>query len=71
MDATHTIDGHGGRNEIRSLAQGGAPLAFTFQDGANAPENYTVFVTDYSENIAFRRGEGSRFTITLGLEEQG
>lgn len=71
MDATKTIDGHGGRNEIRSLAQGGAPLTFTFQDGHNALETYTVFVTDYNETMSFRRGYGSRFQISLELEEQG
>lgn len=66
-----TIDGHGGRNEIRSLAQGASTLIFTFGDNYNALETYTVFVSDYSENIALRRGEGSRFKISLGLEEQG
>jgi hypothetical protein len=66
-----TIDGCGGRNEIRSLAQGGAPLSFTIQDSYNVTENYTVFITDYSETVQFRRGEGSRYQISLGLEEQG
>lgn len=66
-----TVDGHGGRNEIRSLAAGGAPLTFTIVDSFNSAEVYTVFVTDYQETITFRRGEGSRYDIQLGLEEQG
>lgn len=71
MDASLTIDGHGGRNEIRSLAQGGAPLIFTYQDSHNPLETYTVFVSEYSENVVFRRAQGSRYQITLSLEEQG
>ena len=71
MHSGLTIDGKGGRNEIRSLAQGGAPLAFTFGDSYNATENYTVFVTDYNETMIFRRGQGSRFQISLQIEEQG
>lgn len=71
MDSTKTIDGKGGRNELRSQAQSGSPLQFQFKDGANPLETYTVFVKDYSEQMVLRRGEGSRFRITLSLEEQG
>lgn len=71
MDDTKTVDGNVARNEIRSLAQGGAPLAFQFRDGSNPIESYTVFVKDYNESMTFRRGDGSRFRITLSLEEQG
>lgn len=71
MDATKTVDGKGGRNELRSLAQGGSTLTFNFKDGHNPMETYTVFVKDYSEVMVIRRGEGSRFKITLSLEEQG
>lgn len=71
MHSGLTVDGHGGRNEIRSLAQSGSPLTFEYKDGHNALETYTVFVEDYNESVTFRRGEGSRYRITLRLEEQG
>lgn len=71
MHSGLTIDGHGGRNEIRSLAYGGATLSFTYLDSYNSLETYTVFVSEYNENMIFRRGEGSRFQISLSLEEQG
>lgn len=71
MHSGQTIDGKGGRNEIRSLAQGGSVLTFTFVDSYNALETYTVFVSGYNESMILRRAEGSRFKITLELEEQG
>lgn len=71
MHSGLTVDGKGARNELRSLAQSGSPLTFVYKDGHNAQETYTVFVEDYNESITFRRGEGSRYTISLRLEEQG
>lgn len=71
MDSSKTVDGKGARNELRSLAQSGSPLTFVYKDGFNAPETYTVFVEDYSEQVTFRRGDGSRYSITLRVEEQG
>jgi hypothetical protein len=65
-----TIDGGGGRNEIRAFAHEPGTHTLTLTDSYNTAENYTVFVTDYTETVTFRRGEGSRYSINLELEEQ-
>jgi hypothetical protein len=49
---------------------GGAPLALVIQDGHNTAENYTVFVTDYSEELVMRLGVW-RYKVDLSLKEQG
>lgn len=69
--ATHTLDGKAGRNEIRSLAQSGSPLTLVIRDGRNADETYTVYVESYNESLTMRRSGFFRYRITLSLEEQG
>lgn len=72
LDATYTIDGGGARNEIRTIAQSGDALTLTIQDGRNADEIYTIFITDYQETLEMRRpGDLTRYKITLGFEEVG
>ena len=73
MTATDTVDGKGGRNEIRSLAQSGGSMTLVIQDGRNTPETYTVFVDNYSDELQMRRGEGDmfRYKVSIDLEEQG
>ena len=72
MTSEFTVDGNGGRNEIRSLAQSGGELTLVIRDGRNADETYTVFVTDYKEDLVMRRpGDLQRYNLQLGLEEVG
>lgn len=67
--SSQTVDGKGGRNDIRTLAQLGTPLTFVIHDG-KVTETYTVFVDSYSESLIMRR-TNFRYSVTLSLEEQG
>lgn len=69
--ASKTVDGKGGRNEIRALAQTEGTLAFAIQDGHNSTENYTVFVDSYQETVISRRTDTHRYSCTLSISEQG
>jgi hypothetical protein len=71
-DASLTVDGFGGRDEIRSLAEGAGWVTFELDDGRNAKETYTVQVETYNEEVLSRRGpEGFRYRVSLSLSEQG
>lgn len=71
-NANETVDGKGGRDEMRSIAEGAAFVPFTVQDGRNAPENYTVMVESYSEEVLRRVGlEGFRYKVSMTVIEQG
>lgn len=72
LSASDTVDGFGGRNEIRSIAQSGGTMPFYINDGRNSAETYTVFVEGYSEEVLQRRGpgDGFRYQVTISLREQ-
>lgn len=73
MTATDTVDGFGGRNEIRALAQNGGVLELIIQDGRNANETYQVYIEAYDDEVTMRRGAGDmfRYTVNLALKEVG
>jgi hypothetical protein len=71
MNASQTIDGKGGRNELRNIVALGGPIPLVIQDGTNPPETYTVFVTNYSERLNMRRDGYYQYSVSLELEEQG
>ena len=72
MDALHTVDGQGGRNEIRNnIAYTSGPLSMQIQDGKNPIEYYTVFVDSYQETLKYRRQDTFYYTIQLVVYEQG
>lgn len=66
-----TIDGKGGRDQIRSIAQSGGTMTLVLKENNTTTETYTVFLESYTETHVFRRGEGSRYNISIQLEEQG
>jgi hypothetical protein len=70
-DATTTVDGFGGADEIRDLAFTAEvmTLGLTYTNGNT--DEYQVFVTGHSEQILMRRNYMLRYTVTLDLEEQG
>lgn len=72
MSSADTVDGFGGRNEIRALAPEGAVVSLVIQDGRNAEETYSCFVNSYSEEVLQRRGLGDqfRYRVSLALEQQ-
>lgn len=71
-DSEHTVDGLGGRDEIREIAEGAGYIKLIITDGRNLSEEYMVEVESYSEDILQRRGEGGfRYSLSLELSEQG
>lgn len=71
-NAAGTIDGFLGRDEIKALANLGVPLVFTLRaDNDTTMYDALCFVTDYSEEIVFRRGtpDNFRYKISLSLEQ--
>lgn len=67
--AAGTVDGFGGRDEIRALGMSGDALTLSVRDGVTI-SNYTVFVDNYDEEIIIRRGADSRYQVSLSLKEQ-
>lgn len=71
-NASETVDGKAGRDEMRSIAEGAAFIPFVLQDGRNTAENYTVMVENYSEEVLQRRGTGGfRYKVDISIVEQG
>jgi hypothetical protein len=71
-NASETVDGKGGRDELRSIAEGAGFITLLIQDGRNPTETYTVHVTSYNEEVLQRRGDGGfRYKVSIELEEQG
>lgn len=67
-----TVDGFGGRDEIRSIAEGAGYVTLKIQDGRNPEETYIVEVDSYQEEVLSRRGSGGfRYRVSLSLVEQG
>lgn len=67
-----TVDGKGGRDEIRSIAEGAGFIHFVINDGRNSQETYTVMVDNYHEEVLQRRGPGGfRYKVSITLVEQG
>jgi hypothetical protein len=73
LNAQNTVDGYGGRNEIKDFGDSIGPFTLVIEDGRNAEETYEVFVDGYNEELLMRRGEGDmfRYRVSLSLEEQG
>ncbi len=69
--ASQTVDGKGGRNEVRAIAQIGDTMTFVIQDGRHTAETYTVFVDSYTDSVVMRRVDCNRYTCTISLVEQG
>jgi len=71
--AATTVDGKGGRDELRSIAESAGTMTFTIQDGRNSQEIYTVFIETYEEELLQRREyeDGFRYRISITLMEQG
>jgi hypothetical protein len=68
-DATYTIDGFGGRNQISSVALDSyGSMDLRVKDGLH-DNTYTVFVESYEEELLQRRSteEGFRYRISLTL----
>lgn len=71
-NASETIDGFGGRDEIRSIAEGAGFIPLVLEDGRTGTETYTVYVDSYSEEVLARRGPGGfRYSCSLTVIEQG
>jgi hypothetical protein len=71
-NATETVDGHGGRDEIRSIAEGAGFVQLILDGGEGDDEIYMVEVTGYKEDVLQRRGPGGfRYSCSLDLAEQG
>lgn len=68
-----TIDGKGGRDEIRGIAESAGSMTFKIKDGRNPEEEYIVFIETYEEELLMRREfeDGFRYKVTLTLVEQG
>lgn len=66
-----TVDGFGGRDEIRSLAEGAGLLTLVLSDGINPAETYNVYIDSYDEELLSRRGSEFRYRVNLSLSEQG
>lgn len=71
-NADETVDGKGGRDELRSISEGAGYITLVMDGGEDGDETYTVEVDNYSEEELMRRGPGGfRYRITLDLTEQG
>ncbi len=71
MNASQTVDGFAGRNEIRGIAQEGTTVQLTIQDGVNTSEIYTAYVDSYQETLTTRRVGRYSYTASLTLLERG
>lgn len=69
-NAATTVDGFGGRDEIRAKAFTGGSLELVVTDGIDT-DTYTVFVDSYSEELLQRRAyaDGYRYNISLELSQ--
>jgi hypothetical protein len=71
-NASETVDGKGGRDEMRSLSEGAGFITFVLDDGRNTQETYTVMLENYSEEVLTRRGVGGfRYKVDMTIVEQG
>jgi hypothetical protein len=70
VSSSKTIDGKGGRDEIRALAYAQTTKVLILNDGYHSAETYTVWIDDYQEECILRRGIDSRYRITIELTEQ-
>jgi len=69
--ASTTVDGCGGRDEIKALAFSGTTQTLVLHYLGGTTVSYTVFIDSYQEEIVMRRASALRYRISLGLEEQG
>lgn len=71
-DASSTHDGLGGRDQIRAIAYSANTFALITRNTYGETDSYTVWVTDYDEELVRRDNvSGEHFyNVTLSLQEQ-
>lgn len=71
-DDTNTIDGFAGRDSlVANFAESGNTHTLIFRDEIGGSDTYTVFVSDYTENL-IRRSPNEEFfwEVAMTFEEQ-
>lgn len=68
---SQTVDGFGGRDEIKLIAFTPGALTLLVQEATPGEETYIVFVESYDEEVLRRRTDdiGMRYKVTLSLIE--